>query len=56
MKIGAIAAPVVAVVGLLVAQWNTAPGVTPAISVLLGYLAGLLATRYDIGIIKEKKE
>jgi len=56
MNIGALAAPVVAVIGLLVGQWNAAPGVTPAASVLLGYLAGLLASRFDLGIRREEKE
>ena len=50
MSLGAIAAPVVAVLALLVGQWSTAPGVIPAASVLLGYFAGLLAARFDIGI------
>jgi hypothetical protein len=56
MNIGALAAPVIAVVALLIGQWSSAPVVTPAASVLLGYFAGLLASRYDIGVIKEKKE
>ena len=56
MKIGVLAAPVVAGPASLVATWDSASGVIPAASVLLGYLAGLLAARYDIGIIKETKE
>lgn len=55
MKIGTLAAPVVAILALLVGQWSTAPGVIPAASVLLGYFAGLLASRFDIGITGENK-
>ena len=56
MKIGALAAPVLTLLGLLVAQWSNAPGVIPATSVLLGYLAGVIATRYDIGIKETENE
>ena len=56
MSLSALAAPLVAVGGLLIGMWNHSQSLTPAITVLLGYLAGLLESRFDIGIEKEQSK
>jgi hypothetical protein len=49
VSLGPLAAPVVALLGLLVGLWW--PGMlSTAVAVLCGYAAGLLAARFDIRV------
>ena len=49
---GPLAAPVLAIMGLLVGQWWPSM-VSTALAVLFGYAAGILAAHYTVTIIKE---
>lgn len=51
IQIGALAAPILAVFAVYTAHYS---GVwAPYAGVVLGYLAGVLAARYDIGVVAE---
>tara|TARA_Y100000310_G_C20397337_1_gene675701 strand:+ start:442 stop:609 length:168 start_codon:yes stop_codon:yes gene_type:complete len=55
MSLGTLAAPVLALVGLLIGLWHPSM-LTTALAVLCGYAAGVLAARYTVIITKEKIE
>ena len=55
--IGAIAAPIIIVAAIFVSTYpETSPGGTSYVGVTLGYLSGLLASRYDLGFVSENNE
>ena len=49
MSLGPLAAPVVALLGLLVGLWKPSM-LSTTLAVLCGYAAGLLAARFDIRV------
>ena len=50
MSLGPLAAPVVALLGLLVGLWWQHTMIATALAVLCGYAAGLLAARFDVRV------
>lgn len=50
VTIGSLAAPVLMVAAVYITTHeSTAPGWTSYVGVILGYISGLLASRYDLG-------
>jgi len=55
MSLGPLAAPVLALLGLLVGLWKPSM-LSTTLAVLCGYAAGVLAARYTVIITKENPE
>ena len=51
IQIGALAAPILAIAAVYAAHFPG--GWAPYAGVILGYLAGILAARYEVGVVVE---
>ena len=58
ITVGSLAAPVIIVVAVFVSTYpiQTRLGWTSYVGVILGYLSGVLASRYDLGFVSENNE